>query len=240
MSVNKINNQIRNACVLSGRPTDSVNLMLVTKTVPMERIIPVYNIGHRLFGENKIQEVVQKWTDPAVEGLKPEFIGHLQTNKVKLCLDVCGRIHSVDRLGLVESLDRELQKRGEQQEVFLQVNTSGEASKYGVPVEEAVRFAKTVSRYQTLKVTGLMTLALFSEDTNRVRPCFKKLKEILLQIRSEDLFGEEFRHLSMGMSSDYVIAVEEGATIVRVGTAVFGNRPTPDSYYWPEKGGQNR
>lgn len=233
-SLSRVKNEIESACAASGRSSGSVRLMLVTKTHPMERILEAYKIGHRLFGENKIQEVAQKWAASAVDGLRPEFIGHLQTNKVKACLNACGRIHSLDRMSLVEALDHELQKRGEQREVFLQVNTSGESSKYGVAVENALGFAEAVSRYPTLKVTGLMTLALFSHDQGKVRPCFRRLKELFLRMRERDLFGEGFRHLSMGMSSDYVIAIEEGATIVRVGTAILGARPTPDSYYWPE------
>ncbi len=216
-----------------ARDPATVELMLVTKTVPAERIAATFDLGCRLFGENKVQEVVQKWSSPLLSHVKPEFIGHLQTNKVKVCLDSCGRIHSVDRVGLVEALDRELQKRGEQREVCLQINTSDEESKYGASMSEALRFAEIASRYQTLKVTGLMTLALFSNDDAHVRPCFRKLKDLRTQIQDKGWFGSDFRHLSMGMSSDYEIAIEEGATIVRVGTAIFGHRPTPDSFYWP-------
>lgn len=228
-----VKSSIRRISMETARASSEIELMLVTKTVPVEKISAAFELGCHLFGENKVQEVVQKWVPSNLSHIKPDFIGHLQTNKVKICLDVCGRIHSVDRIGLVEALDRELQKRGEEREVFLQVNTSDEASKYGVSVNDAIHFAKIASRYQTLKITGLMTLALFSEDTNKIRPCFRKLKELRSQLQDEGLFGEDFRHLSMGMSSDYPVAIEEGATIVRVGTAIFGNRPTPDSYYWP-------
>lgn len=230
-----IQSRVAKACASSGRTISDVELMLVTKTVSVEDIFCARNLGGTLFGENKVQEVVQKWHAPSLEGVRPDFIGHLQTNKVKTCLDVCARIHSVDRMGLVEALDRELQKRGERREVFLQVNTSAEESKYGVSLNDAVSFATRVAQFQTLHVTGLMTLAEFSQDMARVRECFRRLKEVQREIRQQGLFSENFRHLSMGMSSDFEIAIEEGATIIRVGTAVFGTRPTPDSYYWPEK-----
>ncbi len=229
-----ISAEIADACGRSGRDAQSVSLMLVTKTVPASRISQAVQCGHRLFGENKIQEVQEKWAAPELQSLKPDFIGHLQTNKVKPCLDACARIHSVDRMRLVEALDRELQARGEKREVLLQVNTSGEASKFGVPLEEAMGFARSVKRYPTLDVRGLMTLAVFSREEEKVRPCFKKLQRLFAEIRDEDLFGGGFRHLSMGMSGDYRLAVEEGSTIVRIGTAVFGARATPDSFYWPE------
>lgn len=233
--ITAVSANINRCCQLSGRDPESVQLMLVTKTVPIETIIEAHQLGNHLFGENKVQEVVQKWiAHPEGSLVKPEFIGHLQTNKVKTCLDVCSRIQSVDRLSLVEALDRELQKRGEQREIFLQVNSSDEASKFGLSVEETLPFAQTIQRYQTLKVTGLMTLALFSQDEHKVRPCFKKLKHLFTQVQDTGLFGEDFQHLSMGMSSDYQIAITEGATLVRVGTAIFGARSTPDSHYWPD------
>lgn len=233
-NLNHIKETIAQSCLSVDRNPADVELMLVTKTVPVERIAQTCELGHRLFGENRIQEVAKKWREPVLHGIKPEFIGHLQTNKIKNCLDLCGRIHSMDRLGLVEALDGELQRRGECREIFLQVNTSEEDSKYGVPWQDAVQFAKVVSRYQTLKVTGLMTLAVFSKEEVRVRQCFKKLRELLTMIRNEGVFSENFRQLSMGMSSDYHIAIQEGATLVRIGTAVYGERNTSDSYYWPE------
>lgn len=216
------------------RNPEDIKLMLVTKTVPAESISQTFKLGHRLFGENRIQEVAKKWTDLSLHGIKPEFIGHLQTNKVRTCLDLCGRIHSVDRLGLAEALDRELQRRGESREIFLQVNISGEESKYGIPWSEALQFAKRLSSFETLEVRGLMTLAIFSKEEVRVRQCFRRLKELSVNIQEAGIFSGRFRELSMGMSSDYSIAVEEGSTLVRVGTAVFGERSAPDSFYWPE------
>lgn len=230
-----VEKKIEESCLAAGRDRSEVSLMLVTKTVPPDRISQAHELGYRLFGENKIQEVAGKWGDPALNSHKPEFIGHLQTNKVKTCLDLCSRIHSVDRMNLVEALNRELLRRGERREVFIQVNTSQEESKYGVSLNEALDFAKQVSRYDTIEVTGLMTLALFSKEDALVRKCFQNLRDLQRTIQRQDLFGKNFRHLSMGMSSDYPIAIQEGATLVRVGTAIFGARATPDSFYWPER-----
>lgn len=232
-NLKSVKDRIEEVCRSSSRKPSDVDLMLVTKTITSERIIEAKRLGHRLFGENKVQEVVQKWSIPELREIRPDFIGHLQTNKLKACLDGCGRIHSVDRMSLVEALDRELQKRGEQREVFIQVNTSGEASKYGIAPVEAVEFATQIARYQTLKVTGLMTLAIFSTDKDRVRECFRKLKALHLKIRESGVFTKDFTHLSMGMSSDFDVAIEEGSTMIRVGQAVFGTRSLPDSYYWP-------
>lgn len=230
----KISDTIAETCRQSNRNPKDVELMLVTKTVPVERILPAIQAGYKIFGENKIQEAVQKWVGSDLAPTKPEFIGHLQTNKVKTCLDVCGRIHSLDRVKLAEVLDRELQARGESREVFLQVNSSNEESKFGVSIEDALSFAKEMRHFSSLKVTGLMTLALFSSDQEAVRSCFQRMKSLFDEIQKQDLYGTDFRHLSMGMSGDYQIAIAEGATIVRVGTAIFGERNTPNSYYWPE------
>lgn len=232
-NLNLIRGEIAESCRAVGRTVGDVDLMLVTKTVSVERIAEALRLGCVLFGENKVQEVEQKWGAPELNRLKPDFIGHLQTNKVKVCLDVCGRIHSVDRMSLVETLDRELQKRGESRDVFLQVNTSQEQSKYGVSAERALEFARQVAAYPTLRVTGLMTLAMFSQDVEEVRRCFRNLKSLHSEIDEAGVFGSSFQHLSMGMTSDYKIAIEEGSTIVRLGQAIFGDRGTPDSYYWP-------
>lgn len=226
--------EMRAAAGRSGRDPGSVELMLVTKTVDASRIAPFVERGHRLFGENKVQEAKAKWGGGELAGYRPDFIGHLQTNKVKACLESCGRIHAVDRMGLVVALDRELRKRGEERDVFLQVNTSGEPSKFGVPPHEAVALAEAVSAYPSLRVAGLMTLAAFSTDPEKSRPCFRLLRSLREEVLRRRIFGPEFRHLSMGMSGDFGVAVEEGATIVRVGSAVFGHRSTPNSLYWPD------
>lgn len=229
----EVSERMNAACRRAGRAPESVDLMLVTKTVSAEKVLEAQALGHFLFGENKVQEAKEKWSRPGFL-VKPEFIGHLQTNKISSCLEACGRIHSVDRPRLLEALDRELEKRGEAREIFLQVKTSEEPSKFGIPVAEAIAFARQARGFSKLKVTGLMTLAEFSGDQVRVRACFRRLKVLFDEIQSQEIFGPYFRHLSMGMSSDYEVAIEEGSTLVRIGTAIFGERSTPDSFYWPE------
>jgi PLP dependent protein len=228
-----VRTRIQEACIRSGRAPSSVALMLVTKTVERERIDEAIKAGHRLFGENRVQEAVRKFSDENADGLEVHMIGHLQTNKVAAALRVASAIHSVDRPQLVESLERRT-SAGTRMRVYLQVNTSGEASKFGVTPSGALELARRISDSPALELRGLMTIALLSADAERVRPCFRKLREIRdeLLARGIPTAGE----LSMGMSSDFEVAIEEGATLVRVGTAVFGRRPTPDSVYWPSSG----
>lgn len=218
------------ACARAGRSPSSVTLMLVTKTVERERVDAAIRAGHRLFGENRVQEAVRKFGGADDGALEVHMIGHLQTNKVAAALRVTRAIHSIDRVELIESLERRL-PAGARLPVFLQVNTSGEASKFGVAPDGALALARRITDSPVLELRGLMTIALLSAEAERVRPCFRRLRETRdeLVARGTPTAGE----LSMGMSSDFEVAIEEGATLVRVGTAVFGARPTPDSEYWP-------
>lgn len=231
----KVQESIRDACHRADRQADSVKIMLVTKTIPSERIREAIQFGHTLFGENKIQELKTKVQDLHDVPLDWHFIGHLQTNKVKECLRLASMIESVDRMSLVKELDKQLTKIGRRIDVLVQVNTSGEASKFGLEPDLTFPFLRDISRFDTIKVKGLMTLARLSSDPTQVRPCFTLLRNLFEQARNEAIAGIEMQELSMGMSSDYVLAAEEGATIIRVGQAVFGPRSTPDSYYWPEE-----
>lgn len=231
--IDAVRMRMRAACARSGRSPSSVTLMLVTKTVERERIDAAIRAGHRLFGENRVQEAVRKFSDETADALEVHMIGHLQTNKVAAALRVTSAIHSIDRLPLVESLERRI-PTGTRMPVYLQVNTSNEASKFGVVPEDALELARRITDSPALELRGLMTIALLSAEAERVRPCFRKLREIRddLLARGIPTAGE----LSMGMTSDFEVAIEEGATLVRVGTAVFGARPTPDSDYWPSSG----
>ncbi len=177
------------------------------------------------FGENRVQEIVPKYEELRGEKIEWHFIGHLQTNKVKKLLDVPTRyIHSVDRVELADELERQLQKRGESRDVLVEVNTSREKSKSGVAPEDTIELLLTMSRFDCLKVKGLMTIGALAENTDLVRSCFERLRGIFRQIRDEAIDGVEMKELSMGMSGDYEIAVEEGATMIRIGTAIFGER----------------
>lgn len=231
-----INDRIRKACEKAGRNRDEVRLLLATKTVSAERIKTALENGYTLIAENKVQELKEKY-----EGLKDtphenHFIGHLQTNKIKDILKydvVC--VQSLDRPDLAEKLHQRLLSEGKTIEVLIQVNTSGEESKFGVHPEEAVELTRKVAEFTTLNIKGLMTIGLFSAETEKVRKCFKILKDLQQEIINQNIPNVEMKELSMGMSGDLETAIEEGATIVRVGTAVFGARVYPDSYYWNEK-----
>ncbi|MDR3023106.1 YggS family pyridoxal phosphate-dependent enzyme [Chryseobacterium sp.] len=230
-----INNRIKNACEQSGRNIDEVKLLLATKTVSAERIKVALEHGQTLIAENKVQELKEKYDDLKDIPHDNHFIGHLQTNKIKdiLKYDVTC-VQSLDRLELAEKLHQRLLAENKKMNVLIQVNTSNEESKFGVAPIEAIELIRKISNYSTLKIKGLMTIGLFSAETEKVRACFKILKNLQQEIIHEHIPNVEMKELSMGMSGDLETAIEEGATIVRVGTAVFGARIYPDSYYWDE------
>lgn len=230
-----IENRIATACSKSGRSRDEVRLLLATKTVSVERIKIALAAGQTLIGENKVQELKEKY-----DGLKDmphenHFIGHLQSNKIKdiLQYDV-SCIQTLDSIDLAQKLHNRLAVSQQQIEVLVQVNTSTEKSKFGIAPTEAAKFCKALQQFHTLKIKGLMTIGLFSAETEKVRACFKILKNVQQQIAAACLENIEMKELSMGMSHDLETAIKEGATIVRIGTAVFGERIYPDSYYWNE------
>lgn len=223
------------ACERAGRDPAEVRLLPVSKTVDESRIRMAYAAGCRQLGENKVQEAYGKWEAMAdLADLDWAIIGHLQTNKAKFVARFAREFQALDNLRVAEALDRRLQAEGRSLDVFVQVNTSGEASKFGLAPEDALDFARALPAYTSLKVRGLMTLALFSPDETRVRPCFQLLRSLRDRLRQDAPQGADFAELSMGMSGDFEWAIEEGATTVRVGQAIFGARALPDSHYWPE------
>lgn len=224
------------ACERAGRPSDDVRLLLATKTVDPGRIRLAIKAGATLVAENRVQEVRPKFE--ALEDLEYErhFIGNLQSNKINALVPYVSCIQSVDRWSLAKKLQSRLDREGEQREVLLQVNTSGEESKFGLAPEEAADFARRVADLDALRIRGLMTIGLFAADPEDARPSLRRLREVRDEIRELGLDGVSMDELSMGMSGDMEVAIEEGATIVRVGTAVFGRRDTPDSAYWPDRG----
>lgn len=227
--------RIETACIRSNRSPDEVRLLLATKTVPVNRIKQALAAGCTLIAENKVQELKEKYDDLKEIPYINHFIGHLQTNKIKdiLKYDV-SCIQSLDRINLAEKLQQRLEAEDRTIDVLIQINTSGEESKFGIHPEKALELVKQVSELSALKIKGLMTIGLFSAETEKVRTCFRLLKELQQQIISHNIPGVEMNELSMGMSGDLETAVEEGATIVRVGTSIFGQRIYPDSYYWNE------
>lgn len=225
-----VKERIAAACARSGRRPDEVRLLPVTKTVPHHILRHAVAAGLTDFGENKLQEARDKQAALADLPIRWSIIGHLQTNKVKYLVRFASEFHALDSLRLAEELNRRLDTQGRDLDVFVQVNTSGEASKYGLPPDEVVPFIERLPEYHRLKPRGLMTLALFSADPARVRPCFRVLRELRDRVAA---VHPDMTHLSMGMSGDYEVAIEEGATVVRVGQALFGRRPTADALYWP-------
>lgn len=227
--------RIEKACLNSNRSPDEVRLLLATKTVPAERIKIALNAGQTLIAENKIQELKEKYESLKETQHTNHFIGHLQTNKIKDIVKYnVSCVQSLDRFDLAEKLHQRLLSENKTIEVLIQVNTSFEESKFGVHPEDAVDLLKQVAELGTLKIKGLMTIGLFSAEAEKVRKCFRLLKDIQQQIISLNIPNVEMNELSMGMSGDLETAIAEGATIVRVGTAIFGQRIYPDSYYWNE------
>ncbi|ALG84408.1 YggS family pyridoxal phosphate-dependent enzyme [Gordonia phthalatica] len=217
----------------AGRDPGDVRLLPVSKTVPEERIVNAVAAGCHQLGENKVQEAKRKHGNLSDLDVSWSVIGHLQTNKAKDVAAFAGEFQALDSLRVAEALDRRLQAAGRSLDVYVQVNTSDEESKYGLTPDDLPALLKQLPNYSSLRVRGLMTLALFSDDVDRVRPCFQLLRGLRDRIRDEDpdLIGDG--GLSMGMSGDYELAIEEGSTCVRVGQAIFGARATPDSMYWP-------
>lgn len=227
--------RIENACIKHGRNPSEVRLLLATKTVNPDNIKIAINAGQTLIGENKVQEVKEKFEALKDIAHEKHFIGHLQTNKIKDILKygvTC--IESLDRIDLAEKLHQRLLAENKSMDVFIQVNTSGEESKFGTTPEHAIALIQQVAQFDTIRIKGLMTIGLFSAEAEKVRPCFKLLKSIQQQATALNLPNVDMRELSMGMSGDLEIAIAEGATIVRVGTAIFGQRIYPDSHYWNE------
>lgn len=222
------------ACTRVGRDPTEVELLPVSKTVPAERLRLAYQAGMRKLGENKVQEAREKSTELAdLSDLEWAVIGNLQSNKAKYVARFAHEFHALDRLKVAAELDRRLQQEGRSLDVFVQVNSSGEESKFGLAPAEVPAFVKELPQFSALRVRGLMTLALFSSEVERVRPCFVLMRELRERLRQDAPDGLSFDELSMGMSGDFEVAIEEGATIVRVGQSIFGARALPDSYYWP-------
>lgn len=235
-NIDVIRKRIQKACEQSQRKPNEVQLLLATKTVDAERIKAALQYGETLIAENKVQEIKQKYEALLSEPHQQHFIGHLQTNKIKEILKYnVGCIQSLDRWTLAEKLHEQLLSQNKTIDVFIQVNTSAEESKFGISPQEALAFTKQVATLSTIRIKGLMTIGLFSSDAVKVRACFKRLKAVQQEIIDANMPDVQMDELSMGMSGDLEIAIEEGATIVRVGTAVFGQRQYPDSYYWNEQ-----
>ena len=215
--------RIRAAAEHAGRNAESVSLVAVSKTRPSADITEAFSAGQTIFGENYVQEFTVKVSE-VKEPVEWHFIGHLQTNKVRNIVGLVTLIHSVDRLSLAQEISRQCGKLGKSCDALVQVNIAGEASKSGTTGEGALQLVKEISCLPNLKVSGLMTMPPFFDDPEAARPHFAELKRLSLRINSERIPGVEMRELSMGMSGDFEAAILEGATLVRVGSAIFGAR----------------
>ena len=218
----KVLERIESACRRSGRDPSGVTLLGATKTVPPQRIEEFYRCGLRTFGENRVQEFLRKAEALSHLDIDWHFIGRLQSNKVKYLIGKVSLIHSLDRRSLADEIQKRAERAGRVQEVLIEVNLGGEESKGGVPPEEAGELISYVLSLPALRVRGLMCIPPYLEDPEEVRPYFIKLRKLRDNLERE--FSVSLPHLSMGMSHDFEVAVEEGATIVRVGTLLFGER----------------
>lgn len=225
-----VEERIARACARAGRERTSVRLLPITKTVPAQVLRCAFAAGITAFGENKIQEAMGKREALGDLAIDWSIVGHLQSNKVKYLSRFAREFHALDSLKLAELLDRQLERVGRSLDVYVQVNTSNEDSKFGLHPDALLPFVDRLGEFPRLKPRGLMTLALFSSEMARVRPCFALLRRLRDEAaaRHPGLTG-----LSMGMTGDFEEAIAEGATVVRVGQAIFGKRPTPDEHYWP-------
>jgi pyridoxal phosphate enzyme (YggS family) len=211
------------AAVRAGRDPGGIKIVAVTKTVAPERIKAAFQCGITDFGENRVQELVQKADILDVE-CKWHLIGHLQTNKVKYIIDRVCLIHSLDSIELANEISRRAEKAGRAMDVLVQVNVAGESTKYGIEPASALRFVKEVSRMENIRIRGLMTIAPLVSDPEEVRWVFAGLRQLLIDIRKENIDNVSMDYLSMGMSNDFEVAIEEGANIIRPGTVIFGKR----------------
>ena len=218
----KVQDNIRRAQAASALAARQVQLLAVSKTQPTERIAEAVRAGQKLFAENRVQELVEKYQ--ALPHLRWHLIGHLQTNKVKYMVDKVEMLHSLDSIGLAQELQKRLDALGRVLPVLVQVNIAEEDSKFGLKAEEVADFLDAMADFPALKVQGLMTIGPFTFEAEEMRPVFRELRLILQREQKRKLPHADLRHLSMGMSNDYMVAVEEGADMVRVGSVIFGSR----------------
>ena len=215
--------KVEEACARSGRDPKDVTLIAVSKTKPIEMIEEAMEAGARVFGENKVQELDEKY-DIMPKDIHWQMIGHLQRNKVKYIIDKAELIHSVDSIRLAETIDKEAAKKGIVVNVLLEVNMAKEDTKFGLMPEEVMDFIHEIVRFQHIKVQGLMTIAPFVENPEENRIHFANLRKLSVDIAKEKVDNVNMSILSMGMTNDFEVAIEEGATMVRIGTAIFGER----------------
>ncbi len=218
-----VEQRVEEACRRAGRSRDEVTLIAVSKTKPIELLREAYAEGVRDFGENKVQELVTKMEQMPGE-IRWHMIGHLQRNKVRQIIDQVSLIHSVDTYRLAEEINIQAKKRGRIIPILVEVNIAGEESKFGTSAEDAMLLVEEIAKLENVRIKGLMTVAPFVADAEENRPYFRKIRQLSVDIANKNIDNVSMQILSMGMTGDYEVAIEEGATMVRVGTGIFGER----------------
>ena len=222
-NIQSVEERIRAACARAGRSRDEVTLVCVTKTMPVEDLRQAYDAGQRSFGENRVQEINDKFP-PLPSDIQWHMIGHLQRNKVKYLMDKAVMIHSVDSAALAQTISKEAVKAGRIMDILLEVNAAEEESKFGLTCADVLPLIREIAPLPGIHICGLMTVAPFTDDPETNRVFFRKLRDLSVDIGRESIDNVSMHILSMGMTGDFEVAIEEGATHIRVGTAIFGKR----------------
>lgn len=223
-NIDSIRHRIEAACKRAGRNTADVTLVAVSKTFSAEKVAEAFDSGISDIGENYVQELLSKSEMLEGRNIRWHFIGHLQSNKVKYIAPWIHLIHAVDNAGLAKEIDKRALQAGRTIDVLVEVNTTGEESKFGVPPGDTVEFVRGLEQFKNIRVAGLMTIGPFLPDPEGSRPMFQMLRRLRDEIRTLRIPNATMEHLSMGMTGDFEVAIDEGATIIRIGTAIFGKR----------------
>ena len=227
-NLEQIRKRIITRCDLAGRKPSEVTLLAVTKTFPAEHIAEAVRLGVTDIGENYVQELLTKRAALKDDRIRWHFIGHLQSNKVRHIIDWVHLIHAVDTTGLAVEIDQRAKRAMRVVDVLLEINTTGEQSKFGLAPERTIEFVRKLDPLQNIRISGLMTIGPFLPDPEGSRPMFKQLRLLKEQVAALNQSNVVMKHLSMGMTGDFEVAIEEGATILRIGTAIFGSRKKPN------------
>lgn len=222
-NLSQVEARIARACQKAGRSRDEVTLIAVSKTKPVSMLSEVYEEGIRDFGENKVQEIQEKYGELPVD-IRWHMIGHLQRNKVKYIIDKVCLIHSVDSYRLAEEINIQAKKKNVVMPILVEVNIAEEESKFGITREDAIALVEQIAELENVRIQGLMTIAPMVEDPEENRQYFQAIRQLSVDIKNKNIDNVSMDILSMGMTGDYTVAIEEGATMVRVGTGIFGAR----------------
>ena len=222
-NLKQVEDNIAKACARAGRDRSEVTLIAVSKTKPVEMLQEIYDEGVRTFGENKVQEICEKY-EQLPSDIKWHMIGHLQRNKVKQVIDKAALIHSVDSYRLAQEISVQAQKKNICMPILVEVNIAQEESKFGISADDTVQLVEEIAALPNLEIKGLMTIAPFVTDPEENRTYFRQIKQLAVDIKNKNIDNGRMDVLSMGMTGDYEVAIEEGATMVRVGTGIFGAR----------------